>query len=547
MGEHHVLCLGGTGAKFGEALIHLTACGLSKGSLKIHIIDQDLNNKNVNALRTLAESASGAKRIFPNSGKENFPYFRTDIQVGPPYALIKHGQVQFKDIYTNSDGINNIKSFPSDIILRSLFSKKSQEQELAIGFNASAQIGAAVFDQELNLNANGLGKHLSDILRQADQSRNGSDDRVSVTLLGSAFGGTGSSGLPMISQFIRDYIRDESLRIRLNAVVATNYFRISDVNTEFGPRGAYSTSLGLRHLMYLDGWYRQTKQCCLWDSLYLVGQSREAGFPPDGSGGGPDQHNIPHGVELIGGLAACAASLEDEDPDVTNETLRLALHEHSDRIEWDDIPNVSDDLDTATAIQTFAMWLVLIQRLIFPMLQAQEDGVQANYAPLNRHFRGRDFDQSEVQAVSTYADRFFSWIVSMEKSHNEWMSSDEPSIGNGLRWSLLGLHRFFRPTGTLLNQVSVEKEMLRSTVTKDNDGAFDDCFVRWQKDLLSIKDSASADKLSLAIRMLQRDDNSNVMLDVLAKLGTLPPVAREHRRGVNSLGIKLWQAIQRRT
>ncbi len=55
MTAHYVLCVGGSGAKGGEALIHLLAAGVGTAKTVIHFLDQDVTNGNLIKTRRLAD------------------------------------------------------------------------------------------------------------------------------------------------------------------------------------------------------------------------------------------------------------------------------------------------------------------------------------------------------------------------------------------------------------------------------------------------------------------------------------------------------------
>lgn len=208
MSHTFVMAAGGSGAKTIEALVHLCAAGLGPEKLDVLLLDVDQNNgnsKRCQGLLTLYQhlQQAGSWRARPSgraagaAAPEEIHFFRTRIT-----AHYLHEAVEI----VNGGGLQLHLSGKKDKValpvLDLLFDEDEQTSLCLEGFMARPNLGSLI-----------LAQHLSDAFKEEGSGAFswkkvlsvaiGTNAQVPVFVIGSVFGGTGASLIPIACQCLQ--------------------------------------------------------------------------------------------------------------------------------------------------------------------------------------------------------------------------------------------------------------------------------------------------------------------------------------------------------
>ena len=188
----YLVAAGGSGAKVAESLIHLCAAGLGPETVNILSVDTDDDNGNLARLIATHASYMGCKKYkWASEGKRN------DIAPLPFGTEINMHKLS-ADSIVSEWGLENQKVCPSDRkdVLDLFFTKDEQSSRCTEGFLARPNLGSLI-----------MGKHITDQLdirdgegaKFIDALRDdlGDESGARLVVVGSVFGGTGASVLPV--------------------------------------------------------------------------------------------------------------------------------------------------------------------------------------------------------------------------------------------------------------------------------------------------------------------------------------------------------------
>lgn len=324
MDKLFVIAIGGTGMRCLESFVNLCAIGMfDEQEIEILTLDTDQSNGNKsrveNLIRLYNQIKSGGN---PNSNtffsaKLNLSVFFTD-----------YGNQNYKQIAGISKGTN--EQIKSNKLIADLFLDETTVQEfnLANGYRAQTHLGSmlmyhAIIDAAVILgkgvNVQEHHQALAGYIEKLAQS--GSNARVFI--LGSIFGGTGASSIPVIPKAMQEFIKirsndTQSLdfnKTKFGSTLLTEYFTFNKPDEKQKSNAADSviadSSYFPLNCQAALQFYQNdpTVQSC-YKSLYHIGWPIESKKVEDlNSGhktiiGGASQKNPCHITEL---LCACAA------------------------------------------------------------------------------------------------------------------------------------------------------------------------------------------------------------------------------------------------
>ncbi|HPS81767.1 MAG TPA: hypothetical protein PLP25_07915, partial [Candidatus Limiplasma sp.] len=203
------------------------------------------------------------------------------------------------------------------LLAESLFSRTEAELEYSEGFRGHPDLGVLFFADLLNnldaLAAEGQPDEMVTLLKTI-RAELDAGETVSVMLAGSIFGGTGASGIPSISRFLRERFRDRADRFVLSAVLMLPYYEVppatADETMEIVVKSSAFLDKARTALQYygMEGMIRAGEDDArgVYDALYLLGLPREA-FVTQRiySTGSQSQENDAHLLEWL--AVRCAA------------------------------------------------------------------------------------------------------------------------------------------------------------------------------------------------------------------------------------------------
>lgn len=212
----YLIAAGGSGAKVAEALIHLCGAGLGPDSLNILSVDTDDDNGNLARLVSTEGAYQGCRKFKWSRGgirNEGVP-----LPFGTAITFHKLSATSA----VSSNGLRNPNICPTNCndVLDLFFTQDEQETKCHEGFLARPNLGSLI-----------MGKHLTDEL---GSSQEGGADFLSfleddlendsrLVVVGSVFGGTGASVLPVAPDAILQALlkgRAEGAQIALRNVWA---------------------------------------------------------------------------------------------------------------------------------------------------------------------------------------------------------------------------------------------------------------------------------------------------------------------------------------
>lgn len=226
--KYFIIGIGGTGMRCIEAFTHLCAIGMfDNKEIDILSIDTDTNNGNKGRSEQLID-----RYIRIKGGKQGKPtansFFTAKLNLykfAPEYSGNRLTYELISGLNTGRDEIKRDNKALSDLF----FDKEVQGFNLDHGYRAQTHLGShlmyhCIIEAARNVKdgkARKEDRELSEFLDKIYQA----GENARVFILGSVFGGTGASSIPIIPKALRDAIR------------------IKDKNAEIHPKAMFGCSL----------------------------------------------------------------------------------------------------------------------------------------------------------------------------------------------------------------------------------------------------------------------------------------------------------------
>lgn len=444
MNEFFVLGIGGTGMRCIESLIHLCAIGMFDNTV-IHLLalDTDKNNGNFSRLKELKEAYCNAKgskeadRVALSNTffSANLKYY----EFSPNYEQKSTFRAVFG--YDDTRYNNREEADLADLV----FSENVQDFNLRHGYRAQTHLGSmmmyhSIIEAAQSLPENDLKRFLSR-LNTAAQS-----GKPRVFILGSVFGGTGASSIPIIPQAISQaagIISNGVANVLSNAyfgsTLLTAYFTFKAPNSnELSNQKVIATSdkFALNSQVAMMFYNDDKTVASTYQKFYMLGTRGLDWDPMQKQSdqitatitGGEQQKNDSHYIEL---LAACAAlnfyrmdesKLKDNKAQNHTDYLYRAIDENG-KLDFQDF--VGKDRAKEFA-QKFGS-------LIAFALFCNGDADFVNRVRLGDHKDIQEFtdmDVTQVTSLQNYFDLFF--VKSVNGNLQEgWLGQLHRSAGGG--------------------------------------------------------------------------------------------------------------------
>ena len=307
MAKTFIFAIGGTGSRVLRSLTMLMASGVKGMTEDICpiIIDYDLHNgdkdraitcmKKYSEIQNLVANGDGAKLEDSNNGYR--PYFSTKIgQLNGitnwswQFNLRKEMESLKYSDYIDYDKVNLYAPISQDFVnclydsnINSVYAELNLNMKE--GFQGNPNIGSVVFNDlkgcpEFNAFSNSF--------RARDR----------IVVIGSIFGGTGSSGIPKIVSAIRNHSKADIKKASLSVVLVLPYFAVNSSNDkEISIKSNIFNSKTKAALNY----YERSGLNAQINSIYYVGDKVQTKVEPHL--GNKEQKNNAHIVELIGAMS----------------------------------------------------------------------------------------------------------------------------------------------------------------------------------------------------------------------------------------------------
>lgn len=457
--EVFVIGIGGTGMRCIESFIHLCAIGMFDDTeVNMLALDTDKDNGNFTRLKNLKEAYVKTKGIGKKQVALKDTFFSAKLnyyQFSPDYSekstfdkLFNYGDLK----YRNPD-----EAAIADLLL----TDNAKQFDLKHGYRAQTHLGSmlmyhSIVDEVRQGNTN------SDLRRFIQKLIDASAGHPRVFILGSVFGGTGASSIPIIPKAIRDAanLMSDATDIEKNAyfgaTLLTAYFSFAAPNAnDLAKQKVIATSdkfaLNSQAAMMFyesDETVRKTYQ-----RLYMMG-TEGIGWKPGKvkdkvETGGADQENDSHYIELLSAFAAWHFFNSQEDGTAdglqglselkNNRKLEYVYRTFNDngKIDYIDFVDENTKADFAKKLGMFtAMTLVENNDLFF-------EAVQSGDLKVNKIEGYDDIEKSEVDSLVGYM-HLFHFDISDGKVKDGWLRQLHNSAGGGDKFLLNA--KVFSPT-----------------------------------------------------------------------------------------------------
>lgn len=317
-----LIAIGGTGMRCLEAFTHLCAMGMCAGhEIEVLSLDTDIDNGNKNR----------AERVVDNYMKINDGTLASDGPFSAKINLYKfwpeninnkgNNSYNYKDIAHSSASLQD--QYLSDLF----FDERTQEFNLKDGYRAQTQIGSYLMYssivqeiKEISQGTKQPSNKEDDLYHFLERLRNtigSTPEPTRIFLLGSVFGGTGASSIPVLPQALEQAIQVNNPGFNIGddvvygATLLTQYFTFGEPGVTAVKKEkviASSSNFPFNTQAALRFYQQDPTVKKLYKRLYLLGWPEQAMSYQDNNGstitGGLKQRNPSHVIEL---LSACAA------------------------------------------------------------------------------------------------------------------------------------------------------------------------------------------------------------------------------------------------
>ena len=358
-----VLGLGGTGARLVESFVHLCAAGLGPPQASVAFIDQDQSNGNTLRARTaLGKYVAAHRTLRALAGEHPEPssdLLRTRLDPHPDGADVEacHWVPQRE---SNATLANLIKyglmgEGSARDLARTLFHDREElRMPLNEGYRGRPHVGAAALLAQIETDE--FWRSLEDLVQNASRA-------VRVFLCGSVFGGTGAAVLPTLARRLRQVAEEADRPLFIAGALMLPYFT-------FPPADDREANVATGHELLLQSqsalqYYHSEMEVggepYSFDDIYLVGWRPAIELNHHAAGAG-EQVNPPLAPELFAALAAAKFFSEERAGGVPRggeqrPNLHVIAREKPSRLDWSDLPPVTDKDDDGRTASAYASWL----------------------------------------------------------------------------------------------------------------------------------------------------------------------------------------------
>lgn len=507
--QFFVLGIGGTGMRCIESLIHLCAMGMFDNT-DIHLLalDTDKNNGNFSRLKEVKEAYVKAKGIEESTRVAlQGSFFTANVkyyEFSPNYEQ----KSTFKDVFGYSDTQYNHSEETdlADLVL----SQNVEDFNLRHGYRAQTHLGSmmmyhSIIEAAKSPTNNALKSFLSEL---AKQSQTGNPR---VFILGSVFGGTGASSIPIIPQAISraaEIMTNGAVNVLKNAyfgsTLLTAYFSFKAPSSkEFANQKVIATSdkFALNSQVAMMFYEDDATVKSTYQKFYMMGTDslnwdpmvKEMGKISETITGGEKQKNDSHYIELL--AASAALSFYNEDESVLSFNKQNVRTDYEYRAINNNGKFDFQDFVGQQRAEEFAKKFGLL--IVFSLFcNGSDDFVESVRSGGVKEIREfMDINVNQVQALKEYFNLFFVRKNADGKLAEGWLRQIHRSAGGGDNF--LFNANLFSPTDVKgLMKLAWNKNLYRAEgVGKDNHystGIFGSKFDSFKKQFLLTRDKDSS-------------------------------------------------------
>ncbi len=313
MNTYNIVAIGGTGMRCAECIVHLCAMGMFDDTeIKLLALDTDYKNGNFKRLKTLVDNynriTADRKGVASDtlfSAKIEYYTFSPDYSAGINYDIVSH----YSDAQTSTHDEDGVKWKESD--LADLFlTPEMRKMDLQHGYRAQTQMGSMLMYHAIKEEA--YKSKNSDLVKYVDNLMN--TPGSIVFMLGSVFGGTGASSIPVLPHALQEAAKiiskdgqgDLLSKNLFGTVMLTNYFSFNAPNTSDSVF-ATSDKFALNSQAALSFYNEDETIGSTYKRLYIIGREEPRNVSKENVEsvtGGDAQRNPEDYLELVAASAA---------------------------------------------------------------------------------------------------------------------------------------------------------------------------------------------------------------------------------------------------
>lgn len=429
--EIFILGIGGTGMRCIESFIHLCAIGMfDKTDIHLLAMDTDKDNGNFKRLKELKESYLKTKGVNKNHSSLSDTFFSANLhyyQFSPDYSR----KSNFESLFNYSD--TKYKYKERSEIADLLLSKNTRTFDLKHGYRAQTHLGSmlmyhSIID-EVEQNPKSEIRKFVEILVNSSQH-----GRPKIFILGSVFGGTGASSIPIIpkalikaASIIADAV-DLQRNAYFGSTLLTGYFKFKlPADTEKSAQKVIASSekfaLNSQAAMMFyeaDDTVKKTYQ-----KFYMLGTDSLSWEPNKKANktltGGVEQENDSHFIELFSAFAAYDFFNMDENvlQDIKdNQKLEYVYRtiDESNKLTFSDFIGTEKKSEFAKKLGVFTALSFLTLLENYDFFQQAQNGGLTKYKISGYE----DIDKEEVDNLKKYM-QLFHFDFSGENLNDGWI------------------------------------------------------------------------------------------------------------------------------
>lgn len=458
MAQVFVIGIGGTGMRCIEAFTHLCAMGMfDKTDVHLLALDTDKDNGNFTRLKNLKEAYNKTKGVNKKQYDLEDTFFSANLhyyQFSPDYSR----KPTFDSLYNyeQTKRTDPEKASIADLLL----TDNAKTFDLKHGYRAQTHLGSMLMyhsilaeseDSDVT-NLKGEGGKTGNIKGFIDELANACQSgSPRVFILGSIFGGTGASSIPIIPKALIEGAKKMGVAIDLStayfgATLLTSYFSFPTPNpTDLASQKVIATSdkfaLNSQAAMMfyeVDETVKKTYQ-----RFYMMGTEglekvRSGGAVVEGKTitGGKDQANDSHYIELLSAFAAWDFfnSKENDLSDLKDKKKLEYLYRTFDdggKIKFEDFVGIEKKEIFAKKLGMFTAlsYLTLLDKYDFFGQAQQGDLSRVKIEGYN------DILKDETDALKNFMS-LFHFTVKDETIQDGWLRQLNKSVGGGDKFLL---------------------------------------------------------------------------------------------------------------
>jgi len=318
-----IIGIGGTGMRCIESFTHLCAMGMFDDT-EVHMLalDTDKDNGNFSRLKELKEAYLKTKSLKPkNRFSLSNTFFSANLhyyQFSPDYSKLSN----FEAIYNYGD--TKYADADQAAIADLLFTDAAKKFDLKHGYRAQTHLGSmlmyhSIIDDIQSNNKTDLHKYIQQLISASTAGK------PRVFILGSVFGGTGASSIPIIPKAIKKAANiisdatDLDKNAYFGATILTSYFSFPIPNDDEKARQkviATSDKFALNSQAAMMFYESDSTVKRTYQKFYMMGTENIDWKPGKKKDltvtGGQDQENDCHYIELLSAFAAYDFFNQDE-------------------------------------------------------------------------------------------------------------------------------------------------------------------------------------------------------------------------------------------